>query len=507
MSLLKKNIFSNLLGQASLLLIGFVSFKYIYATLGEDGLGIIYFSLMLSSILTASLELGLTKTTIRELAGYEKAEPEYIIKLLQTFSFIYVCIYLLLSIAFIISVPLITGTWVKLTTMNRELAIQALTLIGASSLLSIPKAFLSSICVGLQRMHVNNSINVVVAILQQAGIVFLLLNERNIVHVAYWIAATNVIGVVVYIVFVSKLVSFSALWPKFTISVIVRVKQYLSRMAWVSALAIISKQIDKFLISIFLPIGVLGIYSFAYMTVTKLTLITDSIMQASFPVFSKLDQEVERSQVRKKFFIIEDVLIYGLVPIFSAMVFFSVPLVTFLLDGDKAKSLLFPILFLSIAFYLNGTLRLFNTYVSAVGKPIYIIRGIILILIVSTPISVFLIYRFGMVGAAFSWIVITFVGASYIVPAVIIKELRESIFIWVKPILLASSAVIFTYVPAWYMADNQTSIGWLTYGIFYIFATVLYCIFAINLSSGGFRDVALKYIPVLNAIIFPRRRV
>jgi O-antigen/teichoic acid export membrane protein len=68
MLIFKRNIIFNFFGQGTLLLIGFVSFRYVYTSLGEDGLGIIYFSLMISSILASSLELGLAKTAIREIA-------------------------------------------------------------------------------------------------------------------------------------------------------------------------------------------------------------------------------------------------------------------------------------------------------------------------------------------------------------------------------------------------------------------------------------------------------
>lgn len=506
MSILKKNILSNLIGQTALLLIGFVSFRYVYTSLGEDGLGIIYFSLMLSTMLTASLELGMSKTTVRELAGYKITEPDYVIKLLQTFSFIYLCAYVLLSITFALSVPLITGSWVILTTMDRDLANHALMIIGTSSLLSIPKAFLSSVCVGLQKMHVNNAINVIIAILQQAGIILLLLEGNNIVQVGYWIAATNALNVLAYLFFVSRLVTFKALLPKFSMAVIVRVKKYLTKMAWISVLSMVTKQMDKLLISILLPIGVLGIYSFAYMTVTKLSLITDSIMQAVFPVFSELDRQNDNLKSYDRFFSIQDILIYGLVPVYVAIVFLALPLFTALLDEVKARTLILPILFLSLAFYLNGLLKLFNTYVSANGKPIFILRGIILMLFVAVPATVLLINKYGMAGAAFSWVMISITGACYMVPVVYLKELHKPIRLWLWPVFLASVAVCITYLPAWLMAYSISNTGPVTYVSFYIAATLIYSIAALNLSTGGLRNVLLKLFPWLSALVFAQRR-
>lgn len=506
MSILKKNIFSNLIGQTALLLIGFVSFRYVYTSLGEDGLGIIYFSLMLSTMLTASLELGMAKTTVRELAGYKTTEPDYVIKLLQTFSFVYLCTYALLSITFALSVPLITGSWVNLTTMDRDLANHALMIIGTSSLLSIPKAFLSSICVGLQKMHVNNAINVVVAILQQVGIILLLSEGNDIVHVGYWIAATNMLNVLVYLFFVSRLVTFKALLPKFSMPVIARVKKYLSKMAWISVLSMATKQLDKLLISILLPIGVLGIYSFAYTTVTKLALITDSIMQAVFPVFSELDRKNDSLKSHDRFFSIQDILIYGLVPVYVALTFFALPLFTVLLDEVKARALILPLLFLSVAFYLNGLLRLFSTYVLAKGKPIYIFRSIILVLVIAVPSSVLLINEFGMAGAAFSWIVISITGACYMVPVVYLRELHKPARLWLGPAFLASITACITYLPAWFMAYSISNTEPVAFISVYIVATLIYSVVALNLSSGGLRNALLKLLPSLSFLVFVHRR-
>jgi O-antigen/teichoic acid export membrane protein len=461
---------------------------------------------MMSAILTAALELGLSKTTIRELAGYQTTEPEYVIRLLQTFSSVYWLAYALLSLALLFSVPLIIGSWVKLTTMDHELASHALLILGVSSLLAIPKILLSSICVGLQKMHINNSINVIVAILQQAGIILLLSGGGNILSVAFWIAATNVLNMLVYMFFVSRLVSPYALLPRFSMEVMKRVKKYSLKMAWISLLAMVSKQVDKLLISMMLPIGVLGIYSFAYMTITKLTLITDAIVQAVFPVFSELERENDKTKSQHRFFALQDMLIYGLAPLFALAVFLAMPVFTLLLDEAKAEGLLLPILFLSIAFYLNGTLRLLNTYVSACGKPGYIIKAIMLLLIAVAPITVLLISGYGMTGAAFSWIVTSVIGACYMVPNVYLKELHQPVDTWLRPILTVVALVCITYLPAWFLAEFISPNDLLYLVPFFMAASLIYCILAINFSTSGFRDAFLKNVPGSGMLVLRPKR-
>ena len=84
MSRLSKNIIYNILGQSALLFIGFIAVKYIFNELGEDALGIIYFSLLINAVLIGALDKGIYSTVVREIASYIDKEPSYIVKLIQT---------------------------------------------------------------------------------------------------------------------------------------------------------------------------------------------------------------------------------------------------------------------------------------------------------------------------------------------------------------------------------------------------------------------------------------
>ena len=70
MSRLSKNIVYNFFGQGLLLLLGFVAVKYVFKQLGEDALGIIYFTLTMNSVLCTVLELGISTTTVREVSAH-----------------------------------------------------------------------------------------------------------------------------------------------------------------------------------------------------------------------------------------------------------------------------------------------------------------------------------------------------------------------------------------------------------------------------------------------------
>src|SRR5208337_3279351 len=118
MSRLSKNILYNLVGQGLLVILGFVAVKFIFKQLGQDALGIIYFTFTLNALLTAPLARGINVTTVREVAAFHEEDPPYIKHLLQTASFFYWSFYLLAAVALYKSAPWLVTKWINLGTLG-----------------------------------------------------------------------------------------------------------------------------------------------------------------------------------------------------------------------------------------------------------------------------------------------------------------------------------------------------------------------------------------------------
>ena len=164
MSRLSKNIIYNLFGQGLLLVLGFVAVRYIFRQLGEDALGIIYFTAMMNAVLCAVLEMGICSTTVREVSGHFESDPNYIQELIRTFSLFYWGAYVLLGLAIYFLAPVLVEKWINLKTMDSATAIYVLRILGIASLVALPKSFYVSLLRGLQRMEFNNFIDVILLI-------------------------------------------------------------------------------------------------------------------------------------------------------------------------------------------------------------------------------------------------------------------------------------------------------------------------------------------------------
>lgn len=358
MSRLSKNIIYNFLGQGFLLVLGFVAVKYIFKQLGEDALGIIYFTAMTNALLCAVLEMGICSTTVREVSAHFKFEPDYIRDFIRTASGFYWGAYAICGMAVYFMAPTLVGKWINLKTMDTGVAIYVLRILGIASLVALPKSFYASLFSGLQRMEFNNIIDVATSGLQQAGTVLILVLGGNLFYVVYWISFSYALRIVLYFVISARFFSVKALIPGLFPYVIKSNFIFASRMMYISILATIHRQADKLIISKLLPIGMLGYYGIAYSFASKGGLLTGAIHSAAYPSFSELFRAGDRVKLVSQYRKLQDLVCLGQVPFFAFIAFVSLPLFSYMLNAETARLLFLPTILLCVGFYLNGALTI-----------------------------------------------------------------------------------------------------------------------------------------------------
>lgn len=430
MSKLSKNIIYNFFGQGLLLVLGFVAVKYIFKQLGEDALGVIYFTLTMNVVLSAVLEMGICSTTVREISGHFESDPDYIQELIRTFSLFYWVAYALLGIAIYFLAPVLVEKWIHLKTMDIATAIYVLRILGISSLITLPKSFYISILRGLQRMEFNNIIDVAVSGLQQFGTILILAFGGNLFHVVYWFVICYGISILSYLVVFAHFFSIIAIVPKYFNTVIKRNIKYCLSMTSISILVMIHTMGDKVIISKMLPISIFGFYIFAYNTVSKLTLVTSSTFQAAFPSFSALFKAGDRIGMITQYKKMQDLLCFATVPLFAFIPFAATPLFNYLFNAEVAKMLFLPITLLCVGFYMNGTVNIPYAFSLGVGRPDIVARQNFYALFVVLPVTLLLIYYLGLVGAGLSWIFYHLFYYSYAMPRICLECIEIPVKNW-----------------------------------------------------------------------------
>jgi O-antigen/teichoic acid export membrane protein len=495
MSRLSKNILYNLFGQGLLIVLSFVAVKFIFKKLGQDALGIIYFTFTLNALLTALLALGINETTVREVAAFHEEDPAYIRRLLQTASFFYWSLYLLAAAALYESAPWLVTKWINLDTLSPPTATLVLRLLGIATLLALPRSLCASILRGIQRMEFINLIDVAATALQQFGAIVVLVLGGGLIQVTLWIAGCYLLGLVIYLSVCARFFGGSAFLPAISASVIDRNARYTFGLAKITVLSMIHMQSDKAIVSKLLPLGVFGYYGMAYNAVSRGMLVTSSVSQAVFPSFSALHKQGDRDGLMRQYRKIQDLLCYAIVPLFAAVPFAARPLFTFVLNAQAARMLFWPATFLSIGFCMSGTVTIPYVFSLAVGKPEIAARTTYYALFAVLPVTALLVYRFGIAGAGFSWIFYNLFVYAYMMPLVCSECLDMPVWDWYFHIFRVFGLAGLTYggTAAIMIYFGSFSISWLI--LAYIIGS---CAFV----AAGYRLIGDEVRETLRRLIF-----
>ncbi len=487
MSRLTNNILYNLFGQSLLLILGFVAVKYIFVKLGDEALGIIYFTATMNIVLIGILEKGIYATTVREVSANFSSEPKYIHAFIRTGSLFCWSVYIFLGMLVYYSAPILVEKWINLKTMDSATAVTILQILGVASLSAFPRSFYASLLRGLQRMEFNNIIDVFTSGLQQFGAIIILTSGGNLFDVVYWFAACYWIGVVAYFITCCHFFSIKSLIPGHSSDVLRRNFNFASKMVSISILALVHNQAEKIIVSKWLPIGVFGYYAFAYGAVSKTGLITNAISQASFPTLSILFKSGNRTSLILHYNKLQDLICFITLPIYAAIPFAALPLFTYLFNEDIAKTLLLPVTFLSLGFYMNGTSNLPYQFSLAVGKPEISVRTNIYALFIVLPVTALLIYHFGLAGAGFSWVLFNFFVYVYGIPRICNECIGISARMWHSHVFKFYILAGLTYGLSWIILEFITVYSISSLVIAYTGASIVFLISAYFVISDELR--------------------
>lgn len=475
MSKLSRNILYNLSGQLLLASLGFVAVKYIFKQLGGDALGIIYFVVAVNAALGSVMGMGMNETTVREVSSHLKSEPEYVRKLLRMEGMFYWGAYVILAACLYLAAPWLVHEWINLKTLDPHTAIRVMRLLGIAGFLALPRSFYVSILRGLERMEFNNIIDVSASAAQQIGTLVILFTGGGLLYVVYWMAACYGFAILAYVPTCAHFFSWGAMLPGFVSGVISRNISYTSHMAMISLLAMIHMQSDKAIVSKLLPLTLFGLYTVAYGAVSKAATLTGAVFQGSFPHLSGLYNAHDRAAMMTQYRKLQDLVCFATVPLFAALIFAEKPLFQLLFNAAAARTLLLPVAFLCVGFFMNGALTIPYAVSLAVGRPDIASRSNLYAVFIVLPTSVVLVYYFGLSGAALSWICYHIYAYSYALPRICSECLECHTRAWLCRALKIIALACLTYGVAWSVSCLTMQRSIVTLSVAYLLSTVAFC--------------------------------
>ena len=195
---------------------------------------------------------------------------------------------------------------------------------------------------------------------------------------------------------------------------------------------------------------------------------------------------------------LHDILCFGMVPFFAVIPFMALPVFGYVFTPQIASILILPVFFLTLGFYMNGTLNIPYVFSLAVGKPEISAKSNILALFIVLPVTVGLIYFFGLNGAGFSWVFYHLFAYSYGVPRFCIECLGISTREWHFHILKIFVLAFLTYGVAWLFVVFSGGYTLQTLTLAYVFiASLIFIIIAYRMIDDGLRQTLLQFPLVL----------
>jgi O-antigen/teichoic acid export membrane protein len=282
-----KNVLANILGKFWSVVSSFIFVPLYIKYLGIESYSVISFTLLLIG-LSSVMDAGLTATLSREFARAESNEQRK--KVFYTLEYCYFGIVILIFTILISSSNYIAHHWINLISLSPDLVSDSIKIFAFVLGFQFLSNFYIGGLLGLERQVLANGYQIVWGITKNAIVVLVIIYFPNLLYFFLWQLVTTFIYIIYIRYQLLKLIgspnfSFFEI-KKFDVEVFNSLKKFVSGLFLIALVTAINMQLDKLVISNFLPINQLGYYSLAVTLSTTLLYLISPISVALLPKFT-----------------------------------------------------------------------------------------------------------------------------------------------------------------------------------------------------------------------------
>lgn len=435
MSTLKRNIFSNLAGGIWIAVLTFVITPLQVNLLGVEAFGLIGFIATLQ-IMISVLDLGLSSTITRELAGDNSPERTASRPLLRTALTFYWGMAFFIGIALAISSGLIASVWFNPETVDIAVLEQGLLVVSLILALRWPVSLYSGALAGVQRMDILNIVKATVITLRLVGGIIVIVIWRDLNSFLIWTAFSALVEVLAFQITCHRVMPEMDWRPGFSLSAILVVWGFSLSMNGLGLLAMGITQLDRLLISKMLSLESLGYYALAYSAATAISMVLSALNSALMPSFAAAYANSTHEILLQRYDSANRVTLFSTGLLSFALLFFGQPLLDLWINPIAAEGAWRALAILAIGFWLGGASSSSYNVGVACRQPNPLLRFGILSGIIYAPLLYGMIIWWGIEGAAFSWLLLNAGYVLVIVPLVHRSILNISYSPWFFKIFL-----------------------------------------------------------------------
>ena len=440
MSVLKRNIFSNLIGGSWVALLTLVITPIQVNMLGVEAFGLIGFIATLQ-IIVSTLDLGLSSTITRELAGDKTLNRSGSLMLLRTgLSFYWGMAFLIGFLLFALS-GVLAHEWFKSSSVDISVIEQGLQVIALILALRWPVSLYSGALAGIQRMDILNIVKVSVISLRLIGGIVVIFLWNDLSYFLYWTAFSAMVEVTVFHIICLKVMPEMDWRPGFSVSAILAVWGFSLSMNGLGIISMGITQLDRLLISKMLPLESLGYFSLAYMAATAISMVLSALNTALMPSFASAHGDNAHELMLQRYDKACRVTLFVTGLVLFVLVFFGQPLLEIWVNPIAASESWKALALLAIGFWLSASVSSAYNIGIACRQPGPLLKISALSAVVYAPILYFFITIWGIEGSAFAWVLLSVGYIVTIIPMIHKTILGIPILPWFMKILFPFAAM------------------------------------------------------------------
>ncbi len=420
--MLKRNIISNFLGNGYVVILQFALVPLLLKYLGAEAYGLIGIYITLLAALNM-LDMGLSPALSRELAKLSVLPNSVSLmrSTVTTLECIYVVIALFIVLIFYFFAPVIAEYWLNNNRLPTETISTCLRLMGAQCALQFLTNYYTNGLIGLQRTVRANGVLALNHTLRAGAGLFVLIAMSADIEVYFT-------GQLIF-TFVGLLMTALALYSalphtnitsvlthnrlqklklRFSLERFNASKHFAAGMAVTSACTFFIMQTDKIILSKLVTLEQFGYYTVAINIAVTIAGAAGLISKSVLPQMIQ-QAAINDSEGIKALYLKASALVAWLIlPIAGLLIAFNYQFLTIYLGNAERVMSIAPIFILLMFGYAIHSLMYIPYALSlAYGWTRYGINTSIVAILVMTPITIFATLKYGLIGAASSWVLLS----------------------------------------------------------------------------------------------------
>ncbi len=402
--LLAQNTFLNLVGQALPMLVAFIAMPFIINGLGVDRFGVLTLAWMMIGYFSL-FNMGLGRATTKFISEYlAKGEHDKLSELIWASILMLIGFGIVGSVIAILITPWLINDILNIPPDLIEESTTTFYLLGLSVPIVLGIAGVRGVLEAFQKFYIINAVKVPTYIAAFVTPLLVLPFTNNLVPVVILLIASRLAGLIAFIYHCFKVLPDL---KKFKFPGVNFYKKLLGYGGWLTISNIIwpmMNYLDRFIIGAVLTMGAVAYYVTPYELVTKLLIISGSLLSVIFPAFSAFSTG-EHNKLMNLHTKAVKYLLLALVPVVFIMIALAYPFFNIWLGADFAQNSSTILQLLALGILINSVSQVPSSAIQAMGRPDITAKLHLIELPIYLAMLWYFIDAFGIVGAALAWVI------------------------------------------------------------------------------------------------------